>query len=470
MPDSIECAIHEWLRSHEAQLLEDTCAMLRIPSVESAPLSGAPFGAACREALDLALSMGERYGFATTDIEGMVGYAECGSGSAMVVSLGHLDVVPVGPGWKFDPFSATIDGGYIYARGATDDKGPTMAAFYAIRAIKECWPDLPVRLRAVFGCDEESGMTCVERYVQVEPQPTFGVAPDSAWPLIHGEKGICDLHFDVEVPESPFRLVEISGGQRLNIVIDACDAVVEVADGVKAEVQEKLDAAWDRNVEVRWASENLLAIRAVGKAAHGSTPWRGDSAATRIFRLLAEISPLETQEWYEALLWACHPSGVGLGIHGGDEPSKDLTCNLGVVSTAGNRVRLSFNVRYPVTWTGEQVRDRAVAFTKSSKAKFSLADFHDSPSLYFPLDHPLVETIVQAYRDETGDFDTEPGVMGGGTYARKIGNTVSIGTGWHGDGEAHQTNERLKVEHLFKMSRIYSTILYRLAKVAAGIA
>lgn len=418
----------------------------------------------------MALKLSAEYGFTTKDIDGKIGYAECGDGPGMVVSLGHLDVVPVGAGWKFEPFSATIDGGYIYARGATDDKGPTMAAFYAIRAIKECCPDLGVRLRAVFGCDEESGMTCVERYVEVEPPPTFGIAPDSAWPLIHGEKGICDLHFNVEVPDSSFKLVEISGGQRLNIVIDACDAVVEVSDSVLAAVREKLDAAWDRNVEAAWASENMLAIRAIGKAAHGSTPWRGDSAAARVFRLLAEISPLETQEWYEALLWACHPSGVGIGIHGGDEPSRDLTCNLGVVTMSGGKMRLSFNVRYPVTWTGAQVRDRAAAFTQKTETKMTLADFHDSPPLFFPLEHPLVRTIVQAYRDETGDTKTEPGVMGGGTYARKIANTVSIGTGWPGDGEAHQTNERLKVDHLFKMSRIYAVIIYRLALAARDLA
>jgi succinyl-diaminopimelate desuccinylase len=59
--------------------------------------------------------------------------------------------------------------------------------------------------------------------------------------------------------------------------------------------------------------------------------------------------------------------------------------------------------------------------------------------------------------------------MGGGTYARAIPNTVSIGTGWLGDGKAHETDERLKVEHLFKMSRIYAHIFYKLAIVAKGL-
>jgi ATP-binding cassette subfamily B protein len=46
-------------------------------------------------------------------------------------------------------------------------------------------------------------------------------------------------------------------------------------------------------------------------------------------------------------------------------------------------------------------------------------------------------------------------------------NTVSIGTGWEGDGYAHETDERLKVENLFRMSRIYAHILYRLATMPA---
>jgi succinyl-diaminopimelate desuccinylase len=76
----------------------------------------------------------------------------------------------------------------------------------------------------------------------------------------------------------------------------------------------------------------------------------------------------------------------------------------------------------------------------------------------------MVRVIVDAYRQETGDM-TEPGTMGGGTYARAVPNTISIGTGWLGDGEAHQTDERVAVESLKKMARIYAAILYRLATV-----
>ena len=462
MPDPIVARLHEWLRAHEAELLADTVAMLQIPSLESEAQANAPFGKENRAALDLALELGGKYGFRTKDGEGYYGFAEFGKGDRLIVSLGHLDVVPTGHGWKHEPFGAEIDGGYIYARGSTDDKGPTMASFYAARAIKECCPELEARIRVVFGCDEESGMQCVGKYVELEEAPTYGVAPDSGWPLYHAEKGIANLHIAVTPPEHDFKLLEVAGGQRPNIVIDACTAKLRVGSSVKSHVESKLADAWDKNLSFTWESSDTLAISAVGKACHGARPYGGDSAAARIFRFLMDLAPTEVEEFYEQLFWSTHPAGVGLGIHARDDVSEDLTSNLGIVSTRSGIFELLVNVRYPTTWKGEQLRSLCERRLKELKGTWTLTGFDDSPSLYFPLEHPLVKTICEVVKEETGE-DNKPGVMGGGTYARKIPNTVSIGTGWEGDGAAHETDERLKVENLYRMSRIYAHILYRLA-------
>src|SRR5205085_3521005 len=139
--------------------------------------------------------------------------------------------------------------GYIYARGSTDDKGPTIASFYAIRAIKEVVPNIPARIRQVFGCNEESGFGCVKRYMETEEAPTYGVAPDSGWPLYHAEKGIANLEISVLLNKGAgMELLQIEGGQRPNIVIDSCSAKVRIAPTDKAHVNEKLADSWDRNV------------------------------------------------------------------------------------------------------------------------------------------------------------------------------------------------------------------------------
>jgi succinyl-diaminopimelate desuccinylase len=458
--------VQRWLRDHEQELLADTVRMLKIPSIEGAPEPNAPFGAANREALDLALALGDAWGMRTKDVDGYIGFAEFGQGERLVVSLGHLDVVPTGPGWKHEPFGAEIEEGYVYARGATDDKGPTMASFYAFRALQECAPNLPARMRQVFGCNEESGFRCVERYAQTEEIPTFGVAPDSGWPLYHAEKGIANLEISLPLQANELEITEIAGGQRPNIVVDACTATVRVAEAARRHVHEKLADSWDRNVEYEWLSHDTLKVQASGKAAHGARPFLGDSAATRMFRFLLAISPLADESLYEELLMSTHPSGAGLGIHGGDEVSGDLTCNIGTLQSQDGRLDLLFNVRYPVTWTGERLEGLCRKHLESLGAAWELKVTRDSPPLYFPLDHPMVKLICDVYEQETGERKA-PGVMGGGTYARALPNTVSIGTGWEGDGNAHETDERLKIENLFKMSRIYAHILYRLAIMPA---
>jgi succinyl-diaminopimelate desuccinylase len=465
MPDPIVSKLQEWLRDHEQELLRDTVEMLKIASLEGDPAPNAPYGPENRRALDLALELASRYGMRTTDLEGHLGYAEFGSGEPMVMSLGHLDVVPTGPGWKHDPFGAEIDGGYIYARGSTDDKGPTMASFYAMRAILECCPDMNVRFRQAFGCNEESGFGCVHRYMETEEAPTFGVAPDSGWPCYNREKGIANLEVSVRVPESDFQLLQLEGGQRPNIVIDSCSARVRVSADVRAEVDAKLADSWDRNVTFSWDG-NELGVYAIGKAAHGSTPFKGDSAAIRVMRFLNEVAPLKAKTFYEELFDTPHIGGAGLGIAGSDAESRDLTCNLGIVNLKDGVVELLFNVRYPVTWSGEKLQNLCSEKLSEYESEFKLDIVRDSAPLFFPADHPLVSTIMDVYEQETGERK-EPGSMGGGTYARAVPNTISIGTGWEGDGAAHETDERLAVESLYKMSRIYAHLFYRLGVEAS---
>ncbi|HSH42937.1 MAG TPA: succinyl-diaminopimelate desuccinylase [Arenicellales bacterium] len=57
-------------------------------------------------------------------------WARLGKEPPLVVLAGHTDVVPTGPleSWRFDPFSATVDDGWLYGRGAVDMKS-SLAAF-----------------------------------------------------------------------------------------------------------------------------------------------------------------------------------------------------------------------------------------------------------------------------------------------------------------------------------------------------
>src|SRR5699024_854074 len=110
----------------------------------------------------------------------------------------HVDVVPVGTGWETDPFSPVIKDGRIYARGSSDDKGPGVAAYYALKMIKDL--DLPVskKIRFIIGTDEESGWMCMDHYLANEPIPDFGFSPDAEFPIINGEKGILTVYVNTK--------------------------------------------------------------------------------------------------------------------------------------------------------------------------------------------------------------------------------------------------------------------------------
>mgnify|MGYP002784201671 FL=1 len=70
---------------------------------------------------------------------------------------GHLDVVPAGEGWTFDPFAAVVRDGRIYGRGVTDQKAGIAASIFAIEAIRRAGVKLFGSVEQSATVDEESG-------------------------------------------------------------------------------------------------------------------------------------------------------------------------------------------------------------------------------------------------------------------------------------------------------------------------
>ena len=112
-------------------LLTELVKLLSIDSVldETTSEPSAPFGRKIAQALSFMLELGERDGFKTRNVDGYAGHIEWGQGEELIGVLTHVDVVPAGDGWTSHPFDPQIREGKLYARGAIDDKGPTMAAY-----------------------------------------------------------------------------------------------------------------------------------------------------------------------------------------------------------------------------------------------------------------------------------------------------------------------------------------------------
>lgn len=69
---------------------------------------------------------------------------------------GHMDVVPVGPGWSTPPFGGEVRNGRIFGRGASDMKGGIAAQVYAIEAIRRAGLHLQGAVEQSGVVDEES--------------------------------------------------------------------------------------------------------------------------------------------------------------------------------------------------------------------------------------------------------------------------------------------------------------------------
>jgi len=125
--------IKEQIHGLTEEMLTNLGRLVAIDSQLGTPAEDKPFGEGPAKALEEGLKIAQELGFKTVNLDNYCGYAEMGEGDEIVGIAGHLDIVPVGGDWSYDPFKLTREGDYVYGRGTTDDKGPVLEALYAMK-------------------------------------------------------------------------------------------------------------------------------------------------------------------------------------------------------------------------------------------------------------------------------------------------------------------------------------------------
>ena len=460
--------VYKTLEEYRDEMASSLSRIIAVPSIAVRTEGKSPFGENVQKVYDLMLEMAVDEGFTPRDLDGFGGHFDFpGAGDGVMGILAHLDVVPEGDDWDFEPFGGEIIDGCVTGRGATDDKGPLIACFYAMKALKKCGftPDRTIRM--ILGLDEETEWEGMRHYVAFADElPECGFTPDADFPVIHGEKGM--LIFDIakkfgRTTGEGLQLRSFTGGTAANCVADRARAVVSDTtkkagyDDIRSLVEELA-----QNRGWKLATKGVgksLEITAEGVSAHGSKPEDGHNAISMMMEVLGHLNfinddVMEFIKFYnEHIGFEFHGEHAGCAFE--DEQSGKLVWNTGMIDLDQKSVSLTINVRYPVTCDDEQVY-RGI-MTVIDRYDCGIVKGRHEPPIYIPADDPMVTKLMEIYRHHTGDEDSEPMVIGGGTYARAMDNIVAFGARFPGNPDmAHQKNEKISIDDLLLLSKIYA--------------
>ena len=454
--------LKELVQKMEPDLLACLQENLRIPSVQGPALPGAPYGEAVRRSLDHVLDAARKLGLDTVNMDGHVGWCEYGEGEEMVAVLGHLDVVPAGEGWSFDPWGGEIRDGRIFGRGTMDDKGPSIGALFALAALKRSGLPLRRRIRLLFGCNEETGAQDLKYYLANGGEvPVMGFTPDGEYPVINGEKGIINATFVRKLHQTgDLRILSIQGGTAGNVV----PAMAQAELACPEELAQRIAKLNGKMFRFQQTKTGLL-VQAWGVSAHGSTPELGENAIGRLMQVLDTL-PFEGEAaqaiHFLATRLGMETDGKSLGIALQDAVSGGLTLNWGTLNGDENRMELKLNYRYPVT---KEYTDCAplldAAFAEAGFEK--TVELHKH-KLYIPESSELVQTLMRVYRQQTG-LEGSPKSIGGGTYAKSLPNILAFGPIFPGDEiREHKPDEFMELSRLMENVQLMAAAVYEMAK------
>ena len=435
------------------QLLQ---AWIQIPSVDDSVRAskGKPYGEGVYQALQYIGKLAESDGFEVDYCDGHVTEISYGTGPLIAV-YAHADVVPVSDQWKHPPFGAVIEKARMYGRGTSDDKGPGMASYVAFKALRDGGFIQGYSVKLVIGGNEEKGSNCLKYYFHTlkKPYPKAGFTPDGNFPLIYGEKGITNYELSglVKLPQ----LQSIEAGTAHNAVIDLATAVL-VNDQTITKTLKKKRYQYSLKQE-----GNMMKLSIHGKAAHGSTPEIGINAGTQLLDVLGDhyqCVPFQTLAKQYSDVY-----GKKLALYVKTKLMGVTTFNVGLMSYHEGQFSMTVNYRYP-----ETVKIKEVISTLKKISPLKVKQSYDSPLLFIDPKSPMVKTLVKVYQQETGDKQTKPMTIGGGTYAKEAKNTLAFGSKFPGRHDfIHENDEKIDLIDYTRSISIYASAIDQLGRLHA---
>ena len=308
----------------------------------------------------------------------------------------------------------------MYARGIVDDKGPACAAYFALLELvtENRVPD-GCRVRLILGTDEERTCSCIQYYAKHGEIPDLSITPDSVFPVIYSEKGIMQVRLSGENIQD-FTAV---GGSAVNIV--PASAMCEVAGKT---------------------------INVTGRAAHASKSELGLNAIELLAKAM-EKGSIDLNDHPVMKFVRDFDAKDFIGYEGAGDYG-ELTYNIGMLKAGENGCELRIDLRIPYDVDHDEIIEKLTR--KAAEYDLRLEITLDLSPFFEDKNSKEVRILTDiwkrhmdkftGFKKEYRDIHTEPKVVGVGTYARHIPNTIAFGiqAPWQTD-QCHQANEHVTV-------------------------
>ena len=191
-----------------------------------------------------------------------------------------------------------------------------------------------------------------------------------------------------------------------------------------------------------------------GVTTHAKNPWKGVSANLNLLHAMYKAGYSN-----HAIDFACNVLDGKYRFEGFtnndlSDFSGPVTVNLGKIEGNENGSVFSIDLRLPVGQKKEDILE--LIRKKASEYSLVVEEFDWLRPIHVPLDSPLVQNLLNAYQDITGDTETEPYISAGATYARAFDNCVAFGANMPDTSTSeHHSNERLPISKLMKAAEVY---------------
>jgi acetylornithine deacetylase/succinyl-diaminopimelate desuccinylase-like protein len=437
--------------------VDELAAFLRIPSVSTDPRHTADI----RRAAEWTMDRLKRLGFQSTVHETSrhpVVYGELVRDPALPTLLvyGHYDVQPPDPldEWVSPPFSPTVRDGFIYARGATDNKGQFFTYLKAVEALLLVEGRLPLNVKALVEGEEEIGSPSLRSFFESHGDDlradVVAISDGSQFApgvpaITYGLRGLSYFQVDVQGPR-----FDLHSGSFGGVVGNPAQVLADMLAGLKRP---------DGTVAIPGFYDDVLELE----------PWERQEMAALPFdeAQLTDYLGVETlvgEPDYTPMERKCaRPTLDVNGIWGGfsGEGAKTI-----IPAKAGAKVSMRLVPRQRAA-TVDRLFEAFIRAQTPPGVQVRVTSIHGNDPVLIAREEPGVQAAVRAIEIGFGRrpvFIREGGSIPIVTLFKDLlgfRNILLLGWGSPDDG-AHSPNERFSLEDFHRGTRAAAALLYEL--------